>query len=46
MKKRSRWTVLDVEESVIKTIKKYAKQNGLSTAKAIKDLVAIALKKG
>jgi len=35
MNKRERWTIIDVNESVIKAVKIFAKQNGYTTAKAL-----------
>lgn len=37
--KRIRWTVLDIDEDTISLIKKYAKDNGYTTAKALSVLV-------
>lgn len=43
--KRSRWTILDVDESVILYVRKYAKKNGYTVAGAVKELIRIAREK-
>lgn len=45
MNKRDRWTIVDVDEDLIKRVKEYAKKNGYTTAGALKELVRIALSK-
>lgn len=40
MNKRARWTILNVEEAIIKVVKKYAALNGLRAEKALSDLIA------
>lgn len=39
MVKRARWTILDVDEEVIKLAKKYAKKNGYTMGKAIAEII-------
>lgn len=43
MNKRERWTIIDVNEALIEAVKKFAKENGYTTAKALDILVAQAL---
>lgn len=35
MNKRERWTIIDVNEALIEAVKKFAKENGYTTAKAL-----------
>lgn len=41
--KRKRWTILDVDESVISQVKKFAMENGYTTGGALKELIKRAL---
>jgi predicted methyltransferase len=43
LSKRTRWTILDVDESIIKAVKKFANDNGFTTARALKELITKAL---
>lgn len=38
MNKRDRWTIIDVSEPLIEAVKKFAKENGFTTAKALEVL--------
>ena len=39
MNKRARWTILNVDEAIIKAVKRYAALNGLRAEKALKELI-------
>lgn len=39
MNKRARWTILNVEESIIKAVKRYASLNGLRVEKAVAEII-------
>jgi len=43
--KRGRWTVLDVDEHLIRTVKRFAKKNGYTSATALKVLVEKGMSK-
>lgn len=36
---RKRWTVLNVDESIIEIVRKFAADNGYTTSKALKELI-------
>ena len=39
MRRRSRWTILNVPESIIKIVRNHATENGFTTEKSLSDLV-------
>lgn len=37
--KRDRWTILDIDEEVIKIIRRFARRNGYTTGRALGEIV-------